>query len=184
MNDGTGGWQQQGGAPLRTDQQVMASSWLRGDSWTVRPADLDANGVSDLLFYQPDTGLWAEGMNVGQTFSFHGGQWYAGWTVATGDLTGDASEDALLYNPTTGEVTEAASVGLGFQLTQGSPWTLDWQMHAAAFNDDELLDVLLYNETTGQWFAAIRGEAGKFAYQTGVWPLGVRLTTELPAELR
>lgn len=182
VNDGAGGLLEQGGAPLRG--RVMRSDWLRSNAWTLRPADLDGNGRSDLLFYRPDSGQWAEGLAVGESFDFHGGQWLAGWSVAAGNLNGDANADAFLYDPASGHVMQAANIGLGFELTEAGMWTPDWSLHPASFNADTLLDVLLYNDMTGQWFAAVRTDDGQFAYRDGVWPAGVRITTELPAELR
>ena len=80
-------------------------------SWTVVPADLDGDGLTDMFVYNFTNGVWVKCF-VDGSGGFKGyavGNWDPGWTFSTADLNGDGRDDFFLYNRTNGVWVEAFS---------------------------------------------------------------------------
>ena len=102
-------------------------SWSPG--WTIKTADFNGDGRTDVFFYGEDTGLWFKGISDGAFgFSYSAGRWSAGWSVAIVELNGDGRSDVFLFSPRTGAWFRGTSTGDGtgdFSYVGGS-WSVGW----------------------------------------------------------
>ncbi len=116
-------------------------------------SDLNGDGRSDLLWYNPATGqtvVWLmDGTNASSSATLLSDP---NWRIRkTADFNGDGMADLLWYNPATGQTALSLMNG-----TSISSWTVlltdgDWKViEAADFNGDRKADLLWYNPATGQ----------------------------------
>ena len=162
------------------------SSWVFQDpGWQVYPANLNADGFTDLLLYDPVRGLWVQAINqTGDgTFTYTVGDWDRDWTIVPGDLDGDGLTDVFVYNSTTGGWVKCFVDGSGgFKGYVGGTWDPGWTFQTADLNGDGRDDFFLYNRTTGVSVEAFsRAGIDTFDYPaSGRWDLGWQV---IPADL-
>ena len=182
-NDTTGRYHWTGTqVPAGTASLGTVQGWSPG--WTIVPANLDGNALTDLLLYERTSGVWIEALGTGGGFTFQSGEWGPGWTVHIADLTGNGEDDVFLYDQPTGSWVEARNVGVGqFDLTQGT-WLPGYALHIMQLDANAPCDVLLYEAATGGWHTGLRTGPGTY---TPAWGgtdhTGLALVTEVPATL-
>jgi hypothetical protein len=132
-------------------------------SWQIFSADVNADRLSDVLLYQPETGAWREGLNHGDgTFDYRNGRWPANVIVRPVDLDRDGRADVFLYDRQTGGWLGAISDGLGGFTYQRGVWAAGWNIEFADFNGDRFVDLLLYDPATGARQLGLNNGAGGF----------------------
>lgn len=157
-------------------------AWEPG--WSIYPADFDANGRADLLFYSPHDGHWMRAVNDGaggfsSVSSGPGGSgqpphWGAGLVPTVVDLNGDGRSDLFTYHKETGAWAwcEVVAGQADFNCAATSQWSAGWEVFAARLNSDDREDLLLYNRFTGTWFRNLNTATGSFAGYSGTWAAG------------
>ena len=166
-----------GGATLSSENAARVGAvlvprtthdWSPG--WTIKTADFNGDGRTDLFFYDQATGVWFKGISDGAFgFSYSDGRWSPGWSVAIVELNGDGRSDVFLLSSTTGAWFRGTSTGDGtgdFSYVGGS-WSVGWQVHPVELNGDGLTDLVLYDPVGGQWFRVVNDGAGGFTYTAG-----------------
>ncbi len=126
-------------------------------AWRPYPGDFNADGLTDYLLYNSNTGRWFREVNNGDgTFGEIGGTWDAGWTAVIGDFDGDSRADVFLYNSGTGAWARGINVGstVDFSYVNGT-WNPGWRVFLGEFSGDALDDLFLYNATSGEEALAI-----------------------------
>ncbi|MFA6098237.1 MAG: peptidoglycan DD-metalloendopeptidase family protein [Patescibacteria group bacterium] len=104
--------------------------------------DVDGDGLSDILLYQPVNGRWAVAKNYGGYFAqlngpYVRGCWLANWGTGvgvympiSGDVDNDGLTDILLYVPSTGRWAVAKNYGGYFAQINGpyinGCWLVNW----------------------------------------------------------
>ncbi len=132
--------------------------------------DVNADGVSDVVFYRPDTGRWAMTKADGQGgFAATLGQWAAGWTIKPGDFSGDGATDLFFYNVETGAWYVGLNDGQGQYTYLPGSWAAGWAPVVLDLTGDGRADVFVYNTTTGAWYQCVTTGPGTFAYHGGQW---------------
>ena len=182
-NDATGRYHWTGTqVPAGTASLGTVQGWSPG--WTIVPANLDGNALTDLVLYERTSGVWIEAFGTGGGFTFQSGQWGPGWTVHVADITGDGQDDVFLYDQPTGAWVEARNVGVGqFDLTQGT-WLPGYALHIMQLDANAPCDMLLYEAATGNWHTGLRTGPGTYtAAWGGTDHTGLALVTQVPATL-
>ena len=162
-----------------------AGIWATG--WDLYPADFDGDGRTDLLFYNPVTGVFVKGFrDTADWFRFFGYAWAPGWTPTIGDYNGDGRSDVFLYNRSSGRWFMCVSVTGqdDFHYTPGL-WAPGWKIAPADFDGDGRTDLFLYNNNpspdpnTGRWFRVMAQPDASFAYVQGDvrWGIGWSIVT-------
>jgi hypothetical protein len=132
--------------------------------------DLNRDGASDLLLYDPPTGAWQKCLSG--TFACTTGSWPAGlelYPLRTKDV---ADGDLLLYNRSTGKAQTAVNnTAGGFAVAPASTVAAGSDVYPADFDGDGNADFLLYSASSGRWSVCLNA-AGAFACQTGQWATG------------
>ena len=141
-------------------------------SGTTASLDLNADGIGDVLRYDPSSGMWAEEFgSLTGGFRRVSGLWEPGWTIRAASLDRDGFTDAFLYNRLTGEYAKAVNDGAGsFRIVRGigDP---GWMLHVGDLDADGLSDLVLYDPFTGRAATARLSTSG-FTYVPAVWPAG------------
>ncbi|MBI4475543.1 MAG: VCBS repeat-containing protein [Acidobacteria bacterium] len=155
-------------ATVRTLVASTTGSWNGG--WTVKAADFNGDGRTDLFLYNGTTGRWFKAINNGaNNFAYYTELTSTGYHVAIGNFgpAGAVLDDVVFYNPTSGAWSKCISTGdgtAGFTCDSGS-WDAGWQVHPVDTNSDNITD--LYNSSTGQWF--IIGGVSLNIVGSGTW---------------
>jgi hypothetical protein len=144
--------------------------------WTVRDADFNDDGYTDLLLYNATTGEWWKATNVGHgKYSYAGGyRWSPGWTPYVADFNGDGMSDVFLYNSTTGRWYLALADGPGdFSYVKSGAWSPGWTITIANLDGNNRADMFLYNPAVstapnaGRWFRVMTLADLNFEYHEG-----------------
>jgi hypothetical protein len=142
-----------------------SGTWSLG--WEVKPADFNADGLTDFLLYNPTTGTAYMLVNNGGDFTYSRADWSLGWNITVLDFDGDGRSDLLLYNPKTGVWFQAVNMGLGidqFAYTTGNPWDPGFTITTGDFNGDRRADLFLYHPAAGTWWEVLTTPSLGFAY--------------------
>ena len=155
------------------------SVWQPGFAATI--ADFNGDGRSDVFFYNPRTGAWAQWITKAVTLEFmqRAGRFAAGWTVYRAVFDGDSRDDLFLYNASA--KGKARSAGKWAQaITQSSldfvvkPGKTAWAgakvIIPADFSGDKLSDVFLMT-ASGKWTVATFTSKGP-KFKGGQWAAG------------
>jgi Peptidase family C25 len=138
--------------------------------WQMLSADLNADGLADLILYHSDTGAWMEAMSRADgSADFLRGQWPAHAIVRALDLNGDGRTDVFAYQPDSGAWLTGLSNGLGGFTYHTGTWAPGWNVEFGDFNGDRLVDVLLYNAAAGTGTIGLNDGAGGFNAIHGPW---------------
>jgi FG-GAP-like repeat/Beta-propeller repeat len=173
-----------------TGTQVLSTGVLAGltNPWSLRGlADLDGNGIPDLLTFKADTAqaaVWflggAEGNQVEGT-SWLNTSPMTGWEpVGLADFDGNGTPDVIWQNDTTRQIAvwylggAKGSAFLGFNWLCGASM---WPWSAVGFvdlNHDGKVDLVWQNDETGQIAVWYLGGAMGNAFQSFAWidPVG------------
>ncbi len=144
--------------------------------------DFNGDGLSDMVFFNPDTGHWTAAEAVpgggylhktyGNRFRGYKGpdkiQWFKGGV--TGDYNGDGRSDIAFYTPETREFWIAQHNGRAFDFKNYGKlaitidlFTCEW--FSGDFDGNGLSDAVLFDEPTGQWIF-MRNRGGYFDFIT------------------
>ncbi|MDM7972657.1 MAG: SpvB/TcaC N-terminal domain-containing protein, partial [candidate division Zixibacteria bacterium] len=147
--------------------------------------DFNGDGLSDMAFFNPETGEWkaaevipsgVEGAGGGYAAKTYGNRFrgYGGGRIgwfkggATGDYNGDGRSDIPFYIPETRELWVAEHNGVCFDFrpygrygADVDPAACEW--FTGDFDGNALSDVLLFNEPTGRW-TFMRNAGGSFGF--------------------
>jgi FG-GAP-like repeat/NHL repeat len=164
---------------------TAASGNIWDPFWQVYPANLNADGFTDLLLYDPVRGLWVQAINHDGdgTFTYTAGNWDHNWTIVPADLDGDGLTDMFVYNVTTGVWVKCFVDGSGgFKGYAAGNWDPGWTFYTADLNGDGRDDFFLYNRVSGVWVEAFsRAGLDTFDYPaSGRWDPGWQV---IPADL-
>ncbi|NLG33385.1 MAG: DUF2334 domain-containing protein [Syntrophomonadaceae bacterium] len=152
-------------------------------------ADIDGDGKTDLVIWQPKTGSWYFGkcnllnfpsrQSDVNTFSFNQvlSNWGVGeyWTPLIGDFNGDGLDDIAIWNSQYGEWQVALNNGQRLVPHQGKgdyTWLKTWATGSSCiplagdFNGDGLNDIMVWNTVTGDWQVAL-STGNSFVPDTG-----------------
>lgn len=139
-------------------------------AWQMVSADLNHDGLADVLLYHRDTGAWLEALTRADgTFDLHEGHWPAKASVRAVDLNGNGRADLFVYQRETGAWLAAFSHGGGGFTYQRGLWSPGWDVEFADFNGDRLPDVLLYNPDTGLGRIGLNNGEGGFTFIDEQW---------------
>jgi hypothetical protein len=174
INPTTGGWARcistgDGTAGFSCD----TGTWDAG--WQIHPVDVTNDGFTDLLLYNPTSGVRLLAYPAASGFTYSAAAtWSANWGITPGSYDTTAGNDFVLYNSTTGQWFVIRGTTLG---TVGSgTWSANWTLRSGDLNGDGLSDVFLYNATTGEWFECFSNGAGDFTYASGRWDPGWQMS--------
>ncbi len=164
-NADSGTWFSESGNGRRGFITGSSGTWDRG--WTVDAGHFNADGLTELLLYNPTTGTYVKVFSTpGGEFTYVRGDWSPGWRVHVVDLNADGVSDVFLHNPTTGLWSKCLTVAEVTDFScQGGQWSLGWTVVPANLDRNGRTDFVLYNPTTGQLFWAITTD-GDFVYRT------------------
>jgi hypothetical protein len=154
-----------------TQGAIISGEWDR--SWEPYPADLNGDGLTDLLLFDRATGTWAMSMNQGRAFiTVAGGAWNPASTITIADVNGDGADDILLSDPATGQISVGVNDRAGGFVYRADTWPAASSITPGDFNGDGTLDVFLYEPRTGAWALGIGDGTGQFSFTTGTWASG------------
>ena len=153
--------------------------------WTIVPARLDTDGLSDALLYDAQTGAYQLAYGTGTGFRRVAGPftWAPGWRIMARDFSSDGLDDFLLYNPRNGVWVLAVTIAGGdFRYAFDYPanvWPLDAVLLPAHVNDDGVIDLVLYEPVSGRYSRQrTRTTAAAFGFDPvdeGTWPPNCRV---------
>jgi hypothetical protein len=135
--------------------------------------DFDADGKSDLVVYNIQTGDWyIRQSSDGQLYNSGPVQWgWSGALPASGDFDADGLSDISVYNVQTGDwYIRQSSNG---QLFNGGAYQFGWAGALPApgdFDGDGISDITVYNVQTGDWYVRLSSDGQIYnggAYQFG-----------------
>jgi hypothetical protein len=135
--------------------------------------DFDADGRSDLVVYNIQTGDWyIRQSSNGQLYSGGALQWgWSGALPASGDFDADGLTDISVYNVQTGDwYIRQSSNG---QLFNGGAYQFGWAGALPApgdFDGDGITDITVYNIQTGDWY--VRQSSNGRLYNGGAYQFG------------
>jgi ribonuclease Z len=151
--------------PKYTNNMMQLSVWLQGHIIPTRlystlyaDADMDGDGLTDPVIYDPNSGTWGamlSGNNYSTVATVLGG---AGYTIVPGDYDWDRQTDPAVYRDATGDWFVQLS-GSGYQLVSvnfGGPGFTPAQ---GDFDGDRKADPAAYQENTGLWGVQMSGSA-------------------------
>jgi RHS repeat-associated protein len=151
------------------------------DSTQYFEGDFNGDGLSDMLFFNPETGNWraAEGRRSGgYNFKTYANRYkgYDGFEKirffkgnVSGDYNGDGRSDIAFYLPETREFVVAEHDGRVFQfrsygrLMAGIPDIFRMEWFPGDYDGNGLSDAVLYDEPTGQWTLMLN-KGGSFEF--------------------
>ena len=132
------------------------------------PADVDADGRTDLTFWRPSNGLWYM-LKSGSTPAYDsGGAGILAWGMASdiplfAHLDADGKADPMVWRPSTGTwygllSTRSYSAAAGDRLSK--PWGLSGDIPLVGDMDaDGVSDLLIWQPSTGWWYGALSSQA-------------------------
>ncbi|PJZ70254.1 hypothetical protein CH373_12445 [Leptospira perolatii] len=151
------------------------------DSTQYFEGDFNGDGISDMLFFNPESGYWkaAEGRKEGgYNFKIYGNR-YIGYEGpekirffkgnVSGDFNGDGRSDIAFYLPETREFIVAEHDGRVFQfrsygrMMNSLPdiFRMDW--FPGDYDGNGLSDAILFDEPTGNWTLMLN-KGGRFDF--------------------
>ncbi|MBN2039233.1 MAG: hypothetical protein JW864_04270 [Spirochaetes bacterium] len=143
--------------------------------------DFNGDGKSDMVFFNPDTGLWKaaeSSINGGYNFPTYGSR-YRGYDSekkiqfflenATGDYNGDGRADIAFYLPETRDFIVAEHTGRNFNfrnygrlsVTGLDIFKCAW--FTGDYDGNGLSDTVLFDEETGNWWL-MSNKGGSFSF--------------------
>ncbi|HNW28542.1 MAG TPA: SpvB/TcaC N-terminal domain-containing protein, partial [Spirochaetota bacterium] len=144
--------------------------------------DFNGDGLSDMVFFNPDTGDWTAAeaapgggylhKTYGNRFRGYKGtdriQWFKGGV--TGDYNGDGRSDIAFYTPVTKEFWVAQHNGRTFDFKNYGRLTINIDLFkcewfSGDFDGNGLSDAVLFDEPSGQWIF-MRNRGGYFDFVT------------------
>ncbi len=135
--------------------------------------DLNGDGASDVLAYDPRTGSWLAQLNDGTGgFGASGGSWSPAWTVKAADFNSDLLTDLFFYNDNTGAWFKGFNIGGGAFRYVGGTWSPGWEITLLDLDGNGESDVFVYNPSTGAWYTCRHTIEDGFAYAGGTWSPG------------
>ncbi len=158
----------------------VGGSW--GENWTVLPARLNADGLTDALLYT-QSGEWAWKLNSGSGYTDGPtGTWSPGWTLFVADFNGDGLDDVFVYSRASGYwyqcLNEGADQTPPFRYVSGPAWPTDRDIVIGDFNGDGKSDVFSYDPQTGAWTEHLADGATGAGFpitHSNVWSPGWRI---------
>ena len=141
----------------------------RGRTPTI--ADLNGDGRSDVLFYEPASGAFERCTSVGDgTFGFDcvAGGWLPGFVVHAASFDNDSRTDLFLHQPG-GAWFKVLNGPAGFRYSGGG-WAR-WALEVADLDGDRRSDVFLFDPSDparATFFKALTSWPHAFDYVTGV----------------
>jgi hypothetical protein len=159
-----------------TDRGPRGSWWdAAGEQY---PANLNGDGLADLLLFDRESGTWAQAINTGAGgFRYTSGVWGGEWTVHVGDLNGDGVDDVLLTDPQTGLWFTGLNDRHGGFTYRSGQWAPGATVTLGDFTGDGRVDAFVYDATRGGWTLAVSDGAGAFTSIAGQWLPGWTLQT-------
>jgi lysophospholipase L1-like esterase len=152
----------------------IAGTW--GPYWSIIPARLDGDDLTDVFLYNRLTGQWGWEINNGAGFTpGPSGTWSPSWELDVADFNGDGLDDLFVYNASSGAWYQCVNTGdtSAFEYFSGAPWPAGRRMLVGDFDGDGRLDVFAYDAGTGAWSQYLADPAGVFAPAlTGSWSAG------------
>lgn len=124
------------------------------------PNDFDGDGVTDLVSFDPPSGIWYIEFSTGKSSS------YVAWGDASmlpvpGDYNGDGLADLAMYQPSTGKwfIREVAPGQA--PITFGQVWGDSSMLPVSGdYNGDGVFDLAVYQQVTGNWYIRSLGAIG------------------------
>jgi hypothetical protein len=167
-------WAAIGGAASFNNVEIPL--WDNIDWSDVFAADVNGDGLDDVVGLNASTGVWQvslnQGGNVFNTVA-NFGTWSntATWiTVSTGDVNGDGRADIVGRQQGSGQWWVGISNGTGFTFSQFTAWSTGatWQdVHLADVTGDGRADVV--GRFLGNWWVGVSNGAGFDNAQWGSW---------------
>jgi hypothetical protein len=139
-------------------QTLIYTDATKGGWKPIATADLNGDGLADLLWYNSNTGQTVGWLMNGATVTSQALLYTdvsGGWQVtAPADFNGDGMADLLWHNPTTGQTVIWLMNGLSVTtnaLIYTDPNLIYWNVTATPdLNGDGKADLIWYNNNTGQ----------------------------------
>ncbi len=147
-----------------------ATSFGDGSSDTYRPmtGDFNGDGLTDIMTYIPNGGVWDVALNTGNNGFYNQGPHWADhfgdgpgdtYRPMTGDFNGDGLTDIMTYSPNGGVWDVALNTGNNGFYNQGPHWADHfgdgpgdtYRPTAGDFNGDGLIDIMTYSPNGGAW---------------------------------
>ena len=161
--------------PAGADFTYIAGDIRWANTWQVRAADFNGDGITDLFLYGPD-GHWFKVFFTSTGARYDGGLWSNDWKVVVGDFTNDHITDIWLYNQATGRTILAiGTAGAGFFYAEGPHWAAGWDVTGTDFNGDGVTDLLLYNPANGTYWQMTMSGTVVMSALTGNWGAGLKI---------
>ena len=158
------GWRATLSAPR--GESVQTGQWTA--AWEVHPADLNGDGIEDLVLVDRATGVMVRGINDGAgNFEYADGLLGSEWKLHVADLNGDGKDDLLLTMPDFGFWFTLLNEGDGHFTSRPGSWLAGASLTLGDFNADSRTDAFLYNPESGVWTIAFSDGAGDFTYVSG-----------------
>ena len=139
----------------------------------MHPVELNGDGLTDLVLYDPVRGQWFRVVNDGASgFTYTAGTWSSSWRITPGDYNGDGLTDLFLYDFSSGRWYVAMNTPTGWTFTTGR-FSPGWTVRSGDFDGDGYVDLLTYDESSGQWFQLYADGAGQWReFLPGSWSSG------------
>jgi hypothetical protein len=126
---------------------LSPSLQLGGSGFIPTMGDLDNDGKSDAIVYNPNTGEYRYFLSSTQTITT-GNLGVVGAKIYTADYNDNGREDIILYKESTGEYAIVYSSG---GIETGSLGTSGYTLNFGDYNNDGKTDLVLYKESTGEY---------------------------------
>ena len=146
----------------------LAEGLYSSKGGSVKPAIFNNDGLTDLFFYNKETGRWVKARTLNNNLDYYeSGTMSPNWEYFPMNLDNDGVHDLFVYNKENGIWFKCINIVPSFSCNGGN-WSPDWEIYPLKLNNDGLDDLFLYNRETGVWFAVTNADSG-FSYQPGLW---------------